>query len=99
MLERVFAARVPARWVVADSFYGRSHAFRKWLEELAKPYAVMVPKTNAVPLGGRKKRIERHVERLPEDAFSEVLPARDGGGRRPWECLDLAADPGKGMRR
>ncbi len=102
MLERAFEAGVPARWVVADSFYGRSHAFRAWLEERGRPYAVMVPKTNAVPLGGRKKKIERHVERLPEDAWSEVRPASDdGGGRRPWEwaCLGLAADPEKGMRR
>ncbi len=103
MLERAFKAGVPAKWVAADSFYGRSHAFRKWLEERGRPYAVMVPKTNAVPLGGRKKKIEQHVERLPEDAFSEVRSARDGGGggRRPWEwaCLDLAADPEKGMRR
>src|ERR671916_2233542 len=85
MLERAFEADVPARWVVADSFYGRSHAFRAWLEERGRPYAVMVPKTNAVPLGGRKKKIERHVERLPRDAFSEVRPARDTDGRRPWE--------------
>jgi SRSO17 transposase len=87
--------------VVADSFYGRSHAFREWLEERGRPYAVMVPKTNAVPLGGRKKKIEQHVERLPEDAWSEVRPAQDSGGRRPWEwaCLDLAADPEKGMSR
>jgi transposase len=101
MLERAFAAAVPARWVVADSFYGRSHAFRVWPEERGRPYAVMVPKTNAVPLGGRKKRIEQHVERLPEEAFSEVRPARDSSGRRPWEwaCLELAADPEKGMRR
>ncbi len=101
MLERSFAAGVPARWVVADSFYGRSHAFREWLEERGRPYAVMVPKTNAVPLGGRKKKIEQHVERLPEDAFSEVRPGRISGGRRPWEwaCLDLAPDPEKGMRR
>ncbi len=99
MLERAFEAGVPARWVVADSFYGRSHAFREWLEERGRPYAVMVPKTNAVPLGGRKKKIEQCVERLPEGAFSEVRPARDTGGRRPWEwaCLDLA--PKKGMRR
>jgi SRSO17 transposase len=27
MLERAFAAEVPARWVVADSFYGPSHEF------------------------------------------------------------------------
>ena len=100
--ERAFEAGVSARWVAADSFYGRSHAFRGWLEERARPYAVMVPRTNAVPLGGRKKRIEKLVERLGEDAFSEVRPARDsGGGRRPWEwaCLDLAPDREKGMRR
>src|SRR5215213_2801680 len=102
MLERAFEAEVPARWVLADSFYGRSHAFRAWLEERGRPYAVMVPKTNAVPLGGRKKKIERLVESLGEEAFSEIRPARDGsGGRRPWEwaCLGLAADPKKGMRR
>jgi hypothetical protein len=83
-------------------FVLRSHAFRGWLEERGRPYAVMVPKTNAVPLGGRKKRIEKLVERLGEDAFSEVRPARDsGGGRRPWEwaCMDLAPDREKGMRR
>ena len=101
MLERAFEVGVPAKWVVADSFYGRLHAFREWLEERGRPYAVMVPKTNAVPLGGRKKKIEQHVGRLPEDAFSEVHPERDDGERRLWEwaCLDLAADPEKGMRR
>ena len=63
---------------------------------------LMVPKTNAVPLGGRKKKIERLLERLGEGAFSEVRPARDGsGGRRPWEwaCVELAQDPEKGMGR
>jgi SRSO17 transposase len=101
LLERAFEADVPAGWVLADSFYGRSHTFRAWLEERGSPYAVMVPKTNSVPLGGRKKKIERLVERLPKDAFSEVRPARNTDGGRPWEwaCLDLAADPKKGMRR
>ena len=102
MLERAFEAGVPARWVAADSFYGRSHEFRAWLEERGRAYAVMVPKTNMVPLGGRKKKIERLAERLGEDAFSEVLTAQeDSGERRPWEwaCLALAADPKKGMSR
>jgi SRSO17 transposase len=101
MLERAFEAGVPARWVAADSFYGRSHEFRAWLEERGRAYAVMVPKTNMVPLGRRKKKIERLAARLPEDAFSEVLPAQDSGERRPWEwaCLGLAADPKKGMSR
>jgi SRSO17 transposase len=102
MLERAFEAAVPARWVLADPFYGRSHAFGAWLEERGRPYAVMVPKTDAAPLGGRKKKkIERLVERLPEGAFSEVRPARDAGGGRPreWTSLDLAPDREKGMRR
>jgi hypothetical protein len=61
----------------------------------------MVAKTNAVPLGGRKKKIERYIERLGEDVFSEIRPARDTGGRRPWEwaCMDLAPDAKRGMRR
>ena len=44
MLERAFEADVAARWVLADSFYGRSHAFRVWLEERGRPHAVMVPR-------------------------------------------------------
>jgi SRSO17 transposase len=34
LLERAFEANVPASWVVADSFYGRSHGLRSWLEKL-----------------------------------------------------------------
>ena len=56
MLERAFKADVPTRWVLADSFYGRSHAFRVWLEERGKPYAVMVPKTTPSPSAGARRR-------------------------------------------
>jgi hypothetical protein len=61
----------------------------------------MVPKTNAVPLGGCKKKIERYIERLGEEAFSEIRPARDTGGRRPWQwaCVELAPDPEDCMGR
>jgi SRSO17 transposase len=99
MLERAFEAGVPARWVAVESFYGRSHEFRAWLEERGHAYAVMVPKTNMVALGGRNKKIERLAKRLPEDACSEVVLAEDSGQRRPleWACLGLAADPKKGM--
>ncbi len=101
MLDRAFEARVPSRWVVADSFYGRSGAFRGWLEERWQPYAVMMPKTNAVPLDGRKKKIEQLVEQLPKDAYSEIRPAGDTGERRPWQwaCIKLSEDEDAGMRR
>ena len=96
MLERAFEAGVPARWVLADSFYGRSHAFRAWLEERGRPYAVMVPKTNAVPLGGRKKKIEHSSSDCREDAFSEVRPARDGNGGTPVGVGLPGSGPGPG---
>src|SRR5215207_5007391 len=103
MLQRSFAAGVPARWVVADSFYGRSHGFRSWLERRGRPYAVMVPRTNAVRCQGRRKKIERLAELLPEGAWA-TIPVReegDSGERRPWEwaCLKLSVDSAKGMRR
>lgn len=102
MLQRAFAAGVPARWVVADSFYGRSHGFRSWLEKRGRPYAVMVPKTNAVRYQGRRKKIGRLAKLLPEGAWA-TNPAReeDSGERRPWEwaCLELSVDPEKGMQR
>ncbi len=101
MLGRAFEAQTPARWVVADSFYGRSGNFRGWLEERGQPYAVMIPKTNAVSLDGRKKKIEQLVEQIPEDAYSEVTPAEDRGVSRPWQwaCIELSEDEDTGMSR
>jgi DDE superfamily endonuclease len=102
MLERALKAGIPAKWVVTDSFYGRSHGFRRWLEQKGRPYVVMVPKTNTVRCAGRRTRIERLAERLPEDAWGprpieEVAP----GGKRPWEwaCSELSEDGRRKMRR
>jgi len=87
MLARAFAADVPARWVVADSGYGRSHAFRRWLEKRGCAYATMIPKTHAVRYDGRRLRAEQLGERLsaPES------PA--------WVCLELSEECAEGMRR
>jgi SRSO17 transposase len=88
MLERAFDADVPARWVVADAFYGRSHALRRWLEARERPYTLMIPKTNAVQYQGRRERAEQLGERLCLD------PAHE-----PWVCLELSEDCAAGMRR
>src|SRR5919107_1083735 len=52
MLARAFVAGVPAAWVTADSAYGRSHAFSRWLEEHGPAYALMVSNTPAVRYAG-----------------------------------------------
>jgi SRSO17 transposase len=86
MLARAFAADVPARWVVADSFYGRSGPFRRWLEERDQPYAVMIPRTNAIDYRVRRIRVEQ---------VAEHLPASDSP---PWLCLALSEEGEVDMR-
>jgi len=88
LLARAFAAGVPARWVVGDAFYGRSHELRAWLEEQGRAYVLMVPKTNAVEYQGRRARVEQLGARLPA-----------GGADGPWACLALSAPCAAGMGR
>jgi len=87
MLAQAFAADVPARWVVADSFYGRSGPFRHWLEERDRSYAVMIPRTNAIDYRGRRIRVEQLAEQLPETDSS------------PWLCLALSEEDAAGRGR
>jgi SRSO17 transposase len=88
MLARAFEAAVPARWVVGDAFYGRSHGLRRWLEEQDRAYALMIPKTTAVRYQGRRERAEQLGERLSTAAEGE-----------PWVRLELTEECADGMRR
>jgi SRSO17 transposase len=88
MLARAFDAGVPARWVTADAFYGRSHGLRQWLEDQGRAYALMVPKTNAVWYRGRRELAEQLGERLCAEP-----------GLGPWACLELSEACAEGMRR
>lgn len=42
MLERTFAAGVPAAWVTGDEVYGRDRRLRLWLEEQERPFVLAV---------------------------------------------------------
>jgi len=88
MLARAFDAAVPARWMVADAFYGRSHELRAWLEAQGRAYALMIPKTNAVWREGRRELADQVGQRLSRD------PALG-----PWACLELSEACAAGMRR
>ncbi len=101
LLERAFGAGVPAQWVVADSFYGRSDNLRRWLEQQGRAYALMIPKTNAVRYQGRRVRVERLEQQLSDDAWVSVPPDAPSTGARSWEwaCVELSEDSRVGMRR
>ena len=101
MLARAFAVDAPARWVVADSGYGRSGAFRRWLEKRSRAYAVMVPRTNAIHYRGGRERVEQLAARLAEEAWMPVPACKAAQGERlhEWACLPLSAPCAAGMRR
>lgn len=48
MLQRVQAAHLPIRWVVADTVYGHCPDLRQWLQEQGYAYALAVPSTEVV---------------------------------------------------
>ena len=101
MLARAFTAKVPAAWVTADSAYGRSHAFRRWLEEQGQAYALMVPNTHAVRYEGRRQTAAKLAERLPEDAWTAVTVGAGtlSANQQVWACLPLSEPGAPGMRR
>lgn len=84
MLERAFAAGVPAEWVVGDTVYGYEE-LRLWLDERAKKYVLAVPETHAVWVQGRQQPVGLLAALLPPQAWV-VLSAGEGSkGPRLYE--------------
>jgi SRSO17 transposase len=90
MLQRAFAAGVPADWVVGDTVYGYDE-LRLFLEEQQKNYVVAVPETHQVWVQGRPQPVGLLAALLPKDAWV-VLSAGEGSkGPRlyEWAWLQL----------
>jgi SRSO17 transposase len=73
MVERAQAARLPIRWVVADTVYGHCPDLRQWLEEQGYAYALAVPCTEVVCVQTRAGLLLSDVASIAEPA----LRARD----------------------
>jgi SRSO17 transposase len=103
LLARAFAAGVPARWVAGDAAYGRSHAFRRWLEDRGRAYALSVPLTHAVSLEGegRRQTVAKWAAGLPAGAGRPRSAGTGVQGERvdAWACLPLAEPTAPGWRR
>ena len=92
LLARTFAAEVTARRVVADAFCGRSHTFRRWLEQCNQPYLTMIPKSNAVQYRGQREWVEQLGARLTEEMWTSLSSGPGSQGERihDWACLELS---------
>ena len=94
MLQRAFAAGVPARWVVGDTVYGYDE-LRLWLEEQGRPYVVAVTGTHTVWAAGQQQSVALLAALLPPEAWV-VLSAGEGSqGPRlyEWAWLQLPPSP------
>jgi SRSO17 transposase len=94
MLERAFAAGVPAAWVVGDEVYG-SWELRRWLEERERPYVLGV-RANQYLLAGRPTTASALAAALPKRSWRtvEVAAGSKGPRRYAWARAEVNHDLG-----
>ncbi len=92
MLGRAFEARVPARWVVADTVYGSARGLKGFLEEWGYSYVLAVPETKGVYHEGRQRQVKTIARGLPEEAWVRASAGEGSKGERlyDWACVPLA---------
>jgi SRSO17 transposase len=100
MLERAFAAGVPAAWVVGDEAYG-AWELRRWLEGERRPYVLAVRANQYVWAGPRQATVAALAEALPKRAWHEVTIAAGSKGPRryAWAWVEINHDLGPRWRR
>lgn len=94
MLGRAFEAKVPARWVVADTVYGTARGLRGWLEGRGRPYVLAVPATKGVYHGGRQRQARSLARDLPDEAWARASAGKGSKGERFYDrALVSLPDP------
>jgi SRSO17 transposase len=98
MLQRAFAAGVPAAWVVGDTVYGTGRGLRPWLEAERRAYVLAVPSKHRVWTEGRQATVRAEVARLPAEAWVRRSAGEGSQGPRwyDWTWLPLAAPDAPG---
>jgi SRSO17 transposase len=91
MLERAFAAGVPAAWVVGDEIYGDDSELRRWLESERRSYVLAVSCDHPVWKEGEQHRADAVVGALPAEAWATLSCGEGSKGERlyDWACVQL----------
>jgi SRSO17 transposase len=98
MLQRAFAAQVPAAWVVGDTVYGHDD-LRRWLDAQERNYVLAVPCTHGVWTQGQQVEAQALVDQVPAASWSRLSAGDGSQGPRwyDWVCFALPYDqpPGR----
>jgi SRSO17 transposase len=97
MLERAFAAGVPAAWVVGDTVYGGDE-LRRWLEGQGRCYALAVPSTHGIWTAGEQLEARALADRLPAAHWGRLSSGEGAQGPRwyDWACFSLPYEAADG---
>ena len=100
MLQRAFAAGVPAAWVTGDEVYG-AWELRRWLEDEKRPYVLAVRANQHVWAGTRQSTVAALAKALPGRAWHKITIAAGSKGPRryAWAWLAINSDLGPAWRR
>lgn len=94
MLERTFAAGVPAAWVSGDSVYGDDRRLRVWLESQEQAYVLAVSGKEYVWLGWRQRQVKTILATLPTLGWRRLSAGAGTKGPRFYDwCWLPLADP------
>src|SRR5918997_967267 len=91
MLERAFAAAVPAAWVTGDEIYGDDGTFRRWLADGDHPYVLAVSASHPVWHNGAQQRADQLIAAVPPQAWAALSAGTGSQGERlyDWVCCQL----------
>jgi SRSO17 transposase len=99
MLERAFAAGVPAAWVTGDELYGNDTDLRRWLEQRQQAYVLAVSSNHPLWRAGNQERADTLVGTLPDEYWGPLSCGTGSQGERwyDWVGLQLPYDTAAGM--
>jgi SRSO17 transposase len=91
MLDRAFAAQVPATWVTGDEIYGNDGSLRRWLEGEQRAYVLAVACAHQIWDGGLPVRVDALLEQISEEAWQRLDVGAGSKGPRcyDWACAHL----------
>jgi SRSO17 transposase len=99
MLERAFAAGVPATWVTADAHYGEDTELRRRLERQGRSYVLAVKSSHAIWEDGQQVRADRLAHIVPADGWTifRAGEGTEGNATYDWACVRLPYASADGM--
>ncbi len=101
LLQRAFAAGVPARWVTGDSVYGNDRSLQLWLQARGQCHVLAVTGQEMLYIGGKGWRVKDLLPRIPADGWQRLSCGAGSKGEREfaWAWQEVNQGHGDAWKR